>query len=106
MATAGVVSGIAALSSVVRDFNPGILFHRSTYLIGLNRFDALVVIISLLVVFIVEVLQENGMAVRKTLVKQNMAFQWLVMLIGLWVVLIFGHYGIGYDPAAFVYMGF
>ena len=106
MATAGVVSGIAALSSVIRDFNPSILFHRSTYLIGLNRFDALVVIISLLVVFVVEVLQENGMAVRKTLVKQNIAFQWLVMLIGLWAVLIFGHYGIGYDPAAFVYMGF
>ena len=56
-----------------------------------------------LILFGVSVLQENGMKMRETLAKQNIAFRWAVYFIALIFVLVFGVYGPAYNAADFIY---
>ena len=106
LAVGGARSGLLAMASIVRDFNPWILNYDDAVLFAFDPRDARIVIFSLLVVLVVEILQEKGLAMRETLERQNIAFQWLVMLGGIFAILMWGMYGHGYDAAAFVYMGF
>lgn len=106
MATAGVTAGFAALTSIIRDYNPWIMHNENPLAIGLDAIDLRIATISLLVVFAVEIIQERGIAIRSTLAKQNIAFQWLITMTGVFIVLLWGRYGIGYDAVGFLYMGF
>jgi D-alanyl-lipoteichoic acid acyltransferase DltB (MBOAT superfamily) len=79
---------------------------RSIYTaIGLDRKDCALLCFGLLVLLFVSVIQLKG-GVRERLARQNIAFRWAVYLSMLFAVVIFGVYGPGYDPSAFIYAGF
>ena len=64
-----------------------------------------VVAVAVLVLFIVSMLQEK-MDVLEALKKQNLVFRWVLIYALLMAVVIFGMYGPGYDPSAFIYEKF
>ena len=87
-------------------WNPTILIDSSSlYNVGLDAYAFRLLIISLIVLFIVELLMRK-MNVREKLFKQNVVFRWTVLYILIFTILIFGCYGIGYDPASFIYRQF
>ncbi len=87
-------------------FNPYILFDRtSLFIAGLDRFDFEILIISLVVLFSVQLLARNG-SVRGKLFKQNLIFRWTILFVLIFAIIIFGCYGPGYDPATFIYRQF
>ena len=51
-------------------------------------------------------MQEKGVKIRETLDKQNMLFQWLVVIGAIVFVLIYGAYGTAFSAADFVYQQF
>lgn len=104
LAAEGVAAGFTVLADIVRDFDLSVLLLELVP--GLDPYDSIVVFVSLPVIFVAELMQERGIAIREALGKRSMAVQWVVMMAALWVVLIFGRYGFGYDPSAFVYTGF
>lgn len=73
---------------------------------GVGEKDMFVLFLALLALLVVSVLQESGMKIRQTLAKQNLLFRWLMILLLLAVVLVFGVYGPEYDAQAFIYGGF
>ncbi len=87
-------------------YNPWILFdNNSIYKAGLDLLDFRVLILSLIVLFIVEKLSRTG-SVREKLFKQNIVFRWGIIYALIFGIVIFGCYGVGYDPAEFIYRGF
>lgn len=76
--------------------------------LGLDKFDYAIIIFAMIVVFVASVIQEkhNSTTIREMLDKKSFALRGLVIFAGLVLVLVFGIYGPGYDPAAFVYMQF
>lgn len=76
--------------------------------LGLDKFDYAIIIFGLIVVFVASVIQErhSSTTIREMLDKKSFALRGLVIFAGLMLVLVFGIYGPGYDPAAFVYMQF
>ena len=104
--SSGFINGLRAIKSMVVNFNPWIINFDSVFLIGLSRRDVRIILFSLLVLLVVSILQERGIEMRKMLEKQNILFQWLLMIGCLVIILLWGRYGYGYDPAAFIYMGF
>lgn len=62
----------------------------------------------MIVIFVASVIQErhSSTTIREMLDKKPFALRGLVIFAGLMLVLVFGIYGPGYDPAAFVYMQF
>ena len=93
------------LKSVVTGWNQYVLFDESIYLLGLNGKEFRMLIVSICILWLVGFLQER-MKLRETFRKQNLVFQWSVLLLGIFAVLIFGVYGPGYDATQFIYGNF
>ena len=98
--------GAAALLSIVNVFNPWILRFDTVSSLGLPSRDIWIIAISLCLLLSVGILQEKGISIRKTLEKQNIVFQWVVLLGGMVALVLWGKYGFNYDPAGFAYEGF
>lgn len=88
--------------------NPMDLLDHETFLsLGLYKSDCLVLAVSTMLLFAVSLLQETRQCtIRQALDRQNIWFQWAVMLCGIFGVLLFGVYGPGTDASEFVYMQF
>ena len=87
-------------------YNPWILFdNKSLYTAGVDMLDFRVLIISLFVLFIVDLMAKKG-NVREKLFKQNIVFRWTIIYLLIFSIIIFGCYGVGYDPADFIYRNF
>lgn len=72
---------------------------------GINRRNFNVLIISITILFIVDLLQEK-IKIRDYLEKENLIFRWILVFGCLFSIIIFGIYGPGYDAAAFIYANF
>lgn len=99
-------SVISAIRSIFLYFNPWILFDESLLCFCLSYKDFSVLFFALLLVFAVDLLNRRGLSLRSFLEEQNLPFQWIVLMGGIFAVLILGIYGPGYNPAAFIYAGF
>lgn len=86
-------------------FNYKVLFDGSLFKVGLDRPDFTILIISLIVLFVVELLSRNG-SVREKLFKQNLVFRWIILYLLIFSIIIFGCYGSGYDSTTFIYRNF
>ncbi len=87
-------------------WNPWVLFdHTSLYKTGLDLYNYHILIVSLIAMFVVQLLQRTG-SVREKLCKQNIIFRWTIIYILIFSIIIFGCYGPGYDPTTFIYRQF
>lgn len=73
---------------------------------GIDNLEIAVIIVGTIIVFIVGFLKEKGMHLRETIANWNIVFRWSFYLTALFVVIIFGAYGRGYDIASFIYAQF
>lgn len=78
--------------------------YLSTF--GISFCDFIILTVFVSVFFIVDILNEKGILVRELLDRSPVAFRWIVLYAGVYIVLILGQYGVGYDASAFVYQGF
>lgn len=96
---------LSMLLSIVRQFNPWVLFDKSLLALGLDGADFVVLSISLLALLIVSILQQNY-HIRQKLAEQNLVFRWIVYIGLFFVVVIYGIYGPGYNATDFIYEQF
>ena len=57
----------------------------------------------LAVLLVVSILQEQG-SVREAIDRRGTALRWVLMILGIIAVIVFGVYGAGYDAKSFIYM--
>ena len=48
-------------------------------------------------------MMQGRFSVREKLAEQNIVFRWGIIYLAIFSILIFGAYGKGFDPAAFIY---
>lgn len=70
---------------------------------GLDEKEMFLIFLCILVLLVVGILQESGMKIRETLAKQNIVFRWLIIMLLLLAVIIFGVYGPKYNASSFIY---
>lgn len=87
-------------------FNPWVLFDETIFKLGWDEKDARVAIIALLILWLVSILQERGVPIRKTVAAWPLPLRWLFYYGAIFSVLIFGIYGRGVSASAFAYMNF
>ena len=74
--------------------------------LGLDVGNWIVLGIGVLVLLLVDIAHERGISLRDRLASQGIAARWLVYLLALACVLVFGVYGSDYDAASFIYQQF
>ncbi len=87
-------------------WNPWILVSGQLYALGLAEEEWLLLILCVLLLAAVGILHEKGVFIREAFAKQPLIFRWMVLFAGIFVILIAGVYGPGYDSAQFIYGGF
>lgn len=95
----------AIFGGIFTRFNPGALFDGTIFSLGLTPFDLFFGIAMLLVLWGVSLWQNKG-SVREAMGKWNVVPRWAVLFILLFVILLFGMYGPGFEASAFTYGNF
>lgn len=88
-------------------FNPWVLMDGSMYNWALDRREAGILFLGLFLMLLVALLREY----RKTdigefLLKQDLWFRWLVFILLILAVVVWGEYGINFDSSKFIYFDF
>ncbi len=74
--------------------------------IGIDRYGYFVIIVGLLVVALVETLKEAGISIRHRINSMPVALRFAFWYVCIFVVIIFGAYGTGYDAVDILYAQF
>lgn len=73
---------------------------------GLNTANWFVVCAFLLLLLFVDLQHERKVSLRAVIARQPLVFRWAIYIAAVLLLLIFGHYGPGYDAANFIYEAF
>lgn len=104
---AGSLQGCALLwKQMFAESRLWVLSDGTFYTYGLDEKDCFVVLIGIVAMFIVDVLHEKGKRIRKTVAAQPLPIRWICYYGMIFVIVILGVYGAGYDASAFVYGAF
>ena len=101
----GVTEALALIRQMFAEFNPWVLFDKSFYELGLGRTEFIVMLLSLVVLFVGDRLQQTH-DVPALLARQNLVVRWLFYYVAIIALLLFAIYGPGYNAAEFIYLKF
>lgn len=95
-----------AFVSLFTSFKLSVFFDGSLLALGLSATDYAILLASLILVFIVSLLKEKGVSVRRSLSERALPLRVAVWYGLFLIVILFGAYGIGYDASQFIYNQF
>lgn len=101
-----ISDAFAIFKSMLQGGNLNIIFDGTIFSAGLDQNNFIVLIISLGVLCIVDALKYKGIVVRDVLMKQELWFRWMVYIVAVMSILIFGVWGTSYDATSFIYFQF
>lgn len=86
--------------------NPWILVDGSLYNCGLDISNFWLMIYAIGVLLIVDLCKSRGIIIREIIVKQDIWFRWLSIVVAIITLLVFGIWGSTYDATNFIYFQF
>ena len=101
-----VADWIQIMKNMFLDFNPWVIFGDMRYSFGMDVNDWFIFFCAMLVLIFVSSLQERGIHLRKKFAEQHIIVRWMIYMIAIWCMWIFGTYGYGFNAADFIYGGF
>ncbi len=103
----GLWAGLAMFRKIFTDFQLTTLWDHSILSLGLDKYDVLVLGVSLILLFVLALFQEEkGFRLRQALAQRSLAVRWLCYYGLILFVVIFGAYGAGYLPVDPMYASF
>ena len=83
------------------------LFDGTLYTLGLNRFEMNILIIALFILISFDLIKYiRKESIFEFLNGQNLYFRWFVILFLIFYIIVYGKYGVGFDPKQFIYFQF
>ncbi len=102
----GFLAGLEMFKKMISEFSLESIFNKTILGFGMGRYDFLIVITMLVVVFIISILKEKGINIREALSKKNIIFRWSIFYALILIIIVFGAYGDGYVPVDPMYAEF
>lgn len=98
----GMKAALKIFLSMLSGLHMEYILEDKIFEYGLDWKNFVFVLFAILVLWGVDMLQEK-MQIRQELRKQGIVFRWLIILLGIFAVIIFGIYGPGYNASSFIY---
>lgn len=99
-------SGLLMIKNLFSLWNPWILVDGSMLRLGVNGKEWCVLILSVLILFLVDYMQEKGVHIREGILQKAVYVRWGLYIAAILFIMIFGVYGYGYQTRDFIYGGF
>lgn len=96
----------AMLRSGIKNINFGVVFSGTFFTMGLDWVEMTIAIVSLVILFVVSILQERGIKIRESIAKKKLPLRWCIWYALLFYTILLGYYGPEYSAAEFIYQGF
>lgn len=93
------------IKGAVSVWNPQVLVDGSLFTLGLDVIEAVIALVSLLILWAVSYLKQKG-SVRERIEKQKLPVRFLIWYALLFYIILLGYYGPEYSAAEFIYQGF
>lgn len=74
--------------------------------LGLDAANWLLLIVCIVGLYLIDLMHERGVHIRESIDRQHIALRWIIYLVAIDAIVIFGMYGTGYDSANFIYEQF
>ena len=101
-----LTDGFKMFGAMFRNFSLSILWNGTALGWGLDKADWIVILFSLIIVIVINVIREKGTDITDSLLKKPMALRWALTFGLIFIILIFGLYGPGYQEVDLIYAGF
>ncbi len=98
--------GFGMFKKIFTDFTLKGLKHSNLVTIGIGLKDIVIVAITLIIVFTVNILREKNINIREKIAEKHIVIRWLIYYGLIFYVLIFGAYGANYIPIDPIYANF
>jgi len=86
---------------------PWLLFNGGIYNLGLNRVEMNVLVISIFILFLVSLVKYlKNQTIDEFLMEQNIWFEWIVIILLVVILFVYGKYGPTFDAQQFIYFQF
>ena len=103
----GLKIGFSNIKLATSVFNPWIIFDGSLYNLGLTATDYHILVFFILVAIVAGLLKYfTKKSVRTLISEQNVVFRWILYLLLIYAIIVYGCYGVGFSSASFIYQGF
>lgn len=102
----GLKAGLEMFKKIFTNFSLKYVFSKQIFGLEIDKYDCIVVAFTVLIVFVISILNEKGINVRDTLRKKHIAFRWIVWYALILFIIVFGAYGLDYAPVDPLYAQF
>ncbi len=102
----GLKAGMNLFTKMVSDFSFTTLNDDLLKTLSADKYDFIIVGVTLLIILTVSILNEKGICIRESLAKRNIVLRWCLLYALLLYIIIFGAYGLGYKPVDPMYAQF
>ena len=103
----GIHVALSYIKRIFVDFNPWVLSNGGLYVLGLDRTEMNILFMALLILILADLLKYyKHIFIVDFVMKQNVIFQYICIVLLVLSILIFGAYGPAFDAQAFIYFQF
>lgn len=102
----GLKAGMEMFKNIITNFSFDFLNNGSILNLGMDKYDFIVVVITLLIIFITSVLKEKNVEIREKIASKNIVIRWIIYYSLILFIIIFGAYGSNYVPVTPIYAEF
>lgn len=102
----GLRAGLAMFFKMVTDFRFSTVDAQLLKTLSIDPKDFLIVGVTLVIVFVISLLNEQGIRIRSTLREKPTALRWALLYALIFYIIVFGAYGTGYIPVNPMYANF
>ncbi len=102
----GLKAGLIMFKNIFTNFSLSFLSNGLIVDLGMDKYDFIIVGITLLIVFIISVLKEKNVEIRENISKRNIVIRWAIYYSLILFIIIFGAYGNNYTPVTPIYAEF
>jgi len=102
----GLITGLNYIQNMLRSFNPWILVDGTLYTLGLSQNYLMFLVAHVVLLFAVEYRFDKQENAIESVLNTHLILRWIIYLLLIFDVLLFGVYGSGYDMSSFMYGGF
>lgn len=105
--TETLMDALRYLKRILVNPTPWALWDGSLYELGLVSMEINILLIALVMLFLVDFIRyAKKITIDEFLLSQNLWFEWLVIIVWILMIFVFGEYGPAYDPKQFIYFKF
>ena len=91
---------------IFTDFTFAALLDGSFFTFGMDRYDWIVILVSLILILFIGLLQERGVRIREAISRKHIVVRFAIYYALIMFIVIFGAYGAGYVPVDPIYANF